>query len=61
MIESYNTYVADKMKTIMQFMKSYVINEENITDVAINNKICIVDDGININMLIILCLSCLSD
>ena len=47
MIESYNTYVADKVKTIMQFMKRYVINEENITDVAINNKICIVNDGIN--------------
>ena len=48
MIESYNTYVADKVKAIMQFMKRYIINEENITDVAINNKICIVNDGINI-------------
>ena len=45
MIESYNTYVADKVKAIMQFMKRYIINE---TDVAINNKICIVNDGINI-------------
>ena len=48
MIESYNMYVADTVKAIMQFMKRYIINEENITDVAINNKICIVDDGINI-------------
>ena len=48
MIESYNKYVADKVKAIMQFMKRYIINEENITDVAINNKICIVNDGINI-------------
>ena len=48
MIESYNTYVADKVKAIMQFMKRYIINEENITDVVINNKICIVNDGINI-------------
>ena len=45
MIESYNTYVADKVKAIMQFMKRYIINEENITDVAINNKICIVNDA----------------
>ena len=48
MIESYSTYVADKLKAIMQFMKKHIINEENITDVAINNKICIVNDGINI-------------
>ena len=48
MIESYSTYVADKLKAIMQFMKKHIINEENITDVAINNKICIVKDGINI-------------
>ena len=31
-------------------MKRYTINKKNhnITDVAINNKICMVDDGINI-------------
>ena len=43
-------YVADKVKAIMQFMKRYIINEENITDVAINNKICIVDEEINMTI-----------